>query len=184
MYSHLCLCFVLLGTLASKTYMLASGSRDRNILMRDVRVRDQFVATLAGHKQEVWFEYIPLLIGHFILGFDEKDITFRPPFVPHPPHIRSPRLVIISQNPWNYVLRRIYEPPKNALLDAGLWSQVGAGPAAPGVGGQRQQAVRVGYGQQQVRAHAQVHRAPGSSQGYCVVAPPGWAADLGRGHSR
>lgn len=33
--------------------MLASGSRDRNILMRDVRVRDQYVATLAGHKQEV-----------------------------------------------------------------------------------------------------------------------------------
>lgn len=41
------------GTLASKTFVLASGSRDRKILMRDVRVKDPYVGELMGHKQEV-----------------------------------------------------------------------------------------------------------------------------------
>lgn len=41
------------GALASKTYMVASGSRDRKILLRDVRVRDPYVGVLQGHKQEV-----------------------------------------------------------------------------------------------------------------------------------
>jgi len=33
--------------------VLASGSRDRLILLRDVRVRESYVSKLQGHKQEV-----------------------------------------------------------------------------------------------------------------------------------
>eukprot|EP01134_Creolimax_fragrantissima_P003021 CFRG3021T1 len=41
------------GVLASKVYHLSSGSRDRNIIMRDIRVKEQSVGKLVGHKQEV-----------------------------------------------------------------------------------------------------------------------------------
>jgi hypothetical protein len=41
------------GTIAAKTYVLATGSRDRSILMRDVRVKDNYTSILNGHKQEV-----------------------------------------------------------------------------------------------------------------------------------
>jgi len=33
--------------------MLASGSRDKSILLRDVRLPDHFVDKLAGHRSEV-----------------------------------------------------------------------------------------------------------------------------------
>jgi hypothetical protein len=33
--------------------MLSSGSRDRNILQRDVRAPDDYVSKLIGHKSEV-----------------------------------------------------------------------------------------------------------------------------------
>jgi cell division cycle 20-like protein 1 (cofactor of APC complex) len=41
------------GTLAWSSHLLSSGSRDRNILQRDVRVPDDFVSKLVGHKSEV-----------------------------------------------------------------------------------------------------------------------------------
>ncbi|CAM6105772.1 unnamed protein product [Calypogeia fissa] len=41
------------GTLAWSSNILSSGSRDRNILQRDVRVQEDFVSKLVGHKSEV-----------------------------------------------------------------------------------------------------------------------------------
>lgn len=41
------------GTLAWSSHLLSSGSRDRSILRRDVRVPDDFVSKLVGHKSEV-----------------------------------------------------------------------------------------------------------------------------------
>jgi cell division cycle 20-like protein 1 (cofactor of APC complex) len=41
------------GTLAWGSHVLSSGSRDRNILQRDVRVQEDFVSKLVGHKSEV-----------------------------------------------------------------------------------------------------------------------------------
>jgi cell division cycle 20-like protein 1 (cofactor of APC complex) len=41
------------GTLAWNGRLLSSGSRDRQILHRDIRSPDDFVARLIGHKQEV-----------------------------------------------------------------------------------------------------------------------------------
>ena len=43
------------GTLGWTGSLLASGSRDRNILLRDARCQDQYIAKLSncGHKQEV-----------------------------------------------------------------------------------------------------------------------------------
>lgn len=41
------------GTLGWSGQLLASGSRDRNILLRDVRSQERFETKLTGHKQEV-----------------------------------------------------------------------------------------------------------------------------------
>lgn len=41
------------GALAWNEHILSSGSRDRSILHRDVRVPDQYIEKLTGHKQEV-----------------------------------------------------------------------------------------------------------------------------------
>lgn len=41
------------GALAWSSNMLSSGSRDRNIFHRDIRVQDDFVRKLSGHKSEV-----------------------------------------------------------------------------------------------------------------------------------
>lgn len=41
------------GALAWNAHILTSGSRDRTIYHRDVRVRNQYTHTLRGHKQEV-----------------------------------------------------------------------------------------------------------------------------------
>ena len=41
------------GTLAWGSNLLSSGSRDRNILQRDVRAPDNFVGKLLGHRSEV-----------------------------------------------------------------------------------------------------------------------------------
>lgn len=41
------------GCLAWNSSILSSGGRDKEIFNRDVRARDQFVARLSGHKQEV-----------------------------------------------------------------------------------------------------------------------------------
>lgn len=41
------------GTLCWSGHTLSSGSRDRFILQRDVRVADHFTSKLSGHKQEV-----------------------------------------------------------------------------------------------------------------------------------
>lgn len=41
------------GVLAWNSRILASGSRDRNILQHDLRVSNDFVGKLVGHKSEV-----------------------------------------------------------------------------------------------------------------------------------
>ncbi|MCO5577173.1 hypothetical protein L7F22_030997 [Adiantum nelumboides] len=41
------------GCLAWSSNILSSGSRDRSILQRDIRVQDDFVSKLTGHKSEV-----------------------------------------------------------------------------------------------------------------------------------
>jgi cell division cycle 20-like protein 1 (cofactor of APC complex) len=41
------------GALAWSSTVLASGSRDRSVLLRDPRAQQPFFSTLAGHKQEV-----------------------------------------------------------------------------------------------------------------------------------
>eukprot|EP00124_Ichthyophonus_hoferi_P000052 Ihof_evm5s2 gene=Ihof_evmTU5s2 len=41
------------GAVASKSYVLASGSRDRTILLRDVRMKEHYTDRLTSHKQEV-----------------------------------------------------------------------------------------------------------------------------------
>ena len=41
------------GSLAWSSSMLASGSRDKSILVRDIRVKDDYCQQLLGHKQEV-----------------------------------------------------------------------------------------------------------------------------------
>ena len=41
------------GSLAWSSHMLASGSRDKSVLVRDVRIRDQYVKRILGHKQEI-----------------------------------------------------------------------------------------------------------------------------------
>lgn len=41
------------GSLAWSAQMLSSGSRDKTILQRDLRVNDSYISKLVGHKQEV-----------------------------------------------------------------------------------------------------------------------------------
>ncbi|KAK9668233.1 hypothetical protein RND81_13G043200 [Saponaria officinalis] len=41
------------GALAWSSSVLSSGSRDKNILQRDIRAQDDFVSKLTGHKSEV-----------------------------------------------------------------------------------------------------------------------------------
>lgn len=41
------------GTQAWNSHMLSSGSRDKSILLRDVRVAEPYVEKLSGHKSEV-----------------------------------------------------------------------------------------------------------------------------------
>lgn len=41
------------GTIAWNSTLLASGSRDRLIFLRDYRMREQHIKKLVGHKQEV-----------------------------------------------------------------------------------------------------------------------------------
>ncbi|TIB92852.1 WD40 repeat-like protein [Wallemia mellicola] len=41
------------GTLSWSNHMLASGSRDKSVLIRDVRLKDHYVRRVIGHKQEI-----------------------------------------------------------------------------------------------------------------------------------
>lgn len=41
------------GSLASSSSILSSGSKDKSIMQRDVRSKDNYFARLCGHKQEV-----------------------------------------------------------------------------------------------------------------------------------
>lgn len=41
------------GALAWSSSVLSSGSRDKNILQRDIRAQDDYVSKLTGHKSEV-----------------------------------------------------------------------------------------------------------------------------------
>lgn len=42
------------GALAWSSSALSSGSRDKSILQRDIRAREDYVSKLSGHKSEVW----------------------------------------------------------------------------------------------------------------------------------
>ncbi|GMH36174.1 hypothetical protein BSKO_04042 [Bryopsis sp. KO-2023] len=44
---------VRVGTMAWHSRLLSSGSRDRNILQHDIRVKESFMSKLVGHKSEV-----------------------------------------------------------------------------------------------------------------------------------
>ena len=41
------------GTMAWSSHMLSSGSRDRAILQRDIRVPEDYTSRLTGHRSEV-----------------------------------------------------------------------------------------------------------------------------------
>lgn len=41
------------GALAWSSTMLSSGSKDKSILNRDLRCKDDFISSYTGHKQEV-----------------------------------------------------------------------------------------------------------------------------------
>ena len=41
------------GTMAWNSHLLSSGSRDRNILQRDIRAPEDFQQKLLGHRSEV-----------------------------------------------------------------------------------------------------------------------------------
>ena len=41
------------GTMAWSSHILSSGSRDRNILQRDVRAPEDYIHKLVGHRSEV-----------------------------------------------------------------------------------------------------------------------------------
>eukprot|EP00249_Psilotum_nudum_P013441 c24334_g1_i6 orf=1152-2321(-) len=41
------------GTLAWNSHILSSGSQDHSILQRDIRVQDDFISKLVGHKSEI-----------------------------------------------------------------------------------------------------------------------------------
>ncbi len=41
------------GTMAWSSHLLSSGSRDRNILQRDIRAPEDFQHKLLGHRSEV-----------------------------------------------------------------------------------------------------------------------------------
>lgn len=43
------------GALAWSSSLLASGSRDKSILQRDIRAQEDSVSKLSGHKSEVRF---------------------------------------------------------------------------------------------------------------------------------
>lgn len=43
------------GVLAWSSCILASGSRDKNILQHDIRISNDFIRKLAGHRSEVCF---------------------------------------------------------------------------------------------------------------------------------
>lgn len=53
------------GALAWSSSLLSSGSRDKSILLRDIRAQEDFVSKLSGHKSEVRFLYI--IIDHNVL---------------------------------------------------------------------------------------------------------------------
>lgn len=56
------------GVLAWSSRILSSGSRDRNILQHDLRVSNDFVSKLVGHKSEV-------SVGHksrLVVGSQQK----------------------------------------------------------------------------------------------------------------
>lgn len=50
------------GTLAWSTSQLSSGSRDKSILQRDIRAQENYVSKLSGHKSEVSYQYLLILV--------------------------------------------------------------------------------------------------------------------------
>ncbi|KNC85798.1 fizzy-like protein [Sphaeroforma arctica JP610] len=73
------------GVLAAKGSYLASGSRDRNIIMRDIRVKEHSVGEMHGHRQEVcglkWAYNRPYLASggndNRLLIWDVKTLSTR-----------------------------------------------------------------------------------------------------------
>eukprot|EP00900_Chrysochromulina_parva_P022797 jgi/Chrpa1/5150/Chrysochromulina_OHIO_Genome00014777-RA len=99
------------GTLCWSGHMLSSGSRDRLILQRDVRVADHFTSKLSGHKQEVcglkWsFDGQQLASG----GNDNKLYVWSP-------HSTSP---LLRFNEHTAAVKAIsWSPHQNGLLASG-----------------------------------------------------------------
>jgi cell division cycle 20-like protein 1 (cofactor of APC complex) len=82
------------GAMSWSTNLLSTGSRDKTILQRDLRVSSQFVAKLSGHKQEIcglkWsFDEQQLCSG----GNDNKlliwDNHFTDPIVKFTDHVAA-----------------------------------------------------------------------------------------------
>ena len=51
------------GCMAWNHHTLATGSRDRAILLRDVRCQEPYVSRLAGHRSEVRAQWRPAVAG-------------------------------------------------------------------------------------------------------------------------
>jgi len=99
------------GTLCWSGHTLSSGSRDRLILQRDVRVADHFTSKLSGHKQEVcglkWsFDGQQLASG----GNDNKLYVWSP-------HSTTP---LLRFNEHTAAVKAIsWSPHQNGLLASG-----------------------------------------------------------------
>ena len=99
------------GTLCWSGHTLSSGSRDRLILQRDVRVADHFTSKLSGHKQEVcglkWsFDGQQLASG----GNDNKLFVWSP-------HSTNP---LLRFNEHTAAVKAIsWSPHQNGLLASG-----------------------------------------------------------------
>ena len=99
------------GTLCWSGHTLSSGSRDRLILQRDVRVAEHYTSKLSGHKQEVcglkWsFDGQQLASG----GNDNKLFVWSP-------HSQNP---LLRFNEHTAAVKAIsWSPHQNGLLASG-----------------------------------------------------------------
>jgi len=65
------------GVMAWSSHMLSSGSRDRNILQRDIRAPEDFQSKLLGHRSEVHARISMELMHAAASGAAELECDFR-----------------------------------------------------------------------------------------------------------